>query len=223
MNIVPTARSTFHSQNFRDTHSEQKAEDSTLQPHLTLLDVHALSSGLLIACISWPNVGLCPLGYFLYAAALATSYLSYMWSRLTCKPPLKALRIYVRHFYLNFFCIIANHCLLQQGLSYTSTYILEKIKKTKLHKKDDNHHGKFLGTTSIYILGSHASLALTLVGLRPSLKREKKVSATTQLFFLTAYTYFLILIDSIWMKPVVSVGSKPPSSSMDDWCSSYRP
>src|SRR5215471_924066 len=35
--------------------------------------------------------------------------------------------------------------------------------------------------------------------------------------------YFLILMDSIWINPVVSVGSKPPSSSIEDSCSSYKP
>jgi hypothetical protein len=36
-------------------------------------------------------------------------------------------------------------------------------------------------------------------------------------------TYFLIRIDSIWTNPVVSVGSKPPNSSIDDSFSSYKP
>ena len=65
------------------------------------------------------------------------------------------------------FCIIWEPLPLQRGLFYTSTNIVE-IKKTIQYKKTDNHHGKFLGTTSIHILGSHTSLALTLVGLRPS-------------------------------------------------------
>lgn len=78
---------------------------------------------------------------------------------------------------------------------------------------------RFSNPGPIDILRLNASLALADVGLCPSI--GSKVSKC--LMKIQIQVYFLILIDSIWMKPLVSVGSNPPSSSMDDWCSSYRP
>ena len=44
---------------------------------------------------------------------------------------------------------------------------------------------------------------------------------SVSLLLLYETTYFLSRMDSIWMKPLVSVGSKPPSSSIEDSRSSY--
>lgn len=74
-------------------------------------------------------------------------------------------------------------------------------------------------TRPVYIFGLDTSLALARICLCPP---EETISIACTCWMGTT-AYFLIRILSIWMNPVVSVGSNPPSSSIDDWCSSYRP
>jgi hypothetical protein len=70
-------------------------------------------------------------------------------------------------------------------------------------------------TATVDILWLKATLAFTNVRLSPSMNvsGHRLNEGKNQ-------TDFLILIDSIWMNPVVSVGSNPPNSSMEDCCSS---
>jgi hypothetical protein len=74
-------------------------------------------------------------------------------------------------------------------------------------------------TTTIYILRLDTTLSSAYVRLRPSIANK----ASTSIHDKAVLTYFLMRMDSISMNPVVSVGSKPPNSSMDDSFSSYRP
>ena len=72
----------------------------------------------------------------------------------------------------------------------------------------------------IPILGHDIGLAFPDVSLRPpaggfSIFREASDE--------DHHAHFLMRIDSIWTKPVVSVGLNPSSSTIEDSFSSYRP
>lgn len=81
---------------------------------------------------------------------------------------------------------------------------------------------KELVAAAVYVLWLDAGKAFSGVCLAPP-KEDEKFSIARGREKSEEGTYFLSLMDSIWMKPEVSVGSKPPISSMEDSRSSYRP
>lgn len=74
---------------------------------------------------------------------------------------------------------------------------------------------KLLVAGAVHVLWLDASKAFASIGLAPP-EVDEKVSIARGREKSEAGTYFLSLMDSIWMKPEVSVGSKPPISSMED-------
>lgn len=66
------------------------------------------------------------------------------------------------------------------------------------------------------VLGLNATKTLADFSLGPSGETGQQCNIPES----GAYTHFLMRMDSMAMNPVVSVGSKPPSSSMEDCFSS---
>lgn len=97
----------------------------------------------------------------------------------------------------------------------------KKIYKMRAVLYNNKKRNLNLNLRGVHVLGRNTRLPFLDVGLRPPASRGQPLSGKTP--GEDRHAHFLMRIDSIWMKPVVSVGSNPPSSSIEDSFSSYSP
>ena len=114
----------------------------------------------------------------------------------------------------------------QAGVSFVMSWILTACRYIIRRTPEENGTEKMIGVIqstsfppyrTLLFYNDDADLNATLADVRlgPPTPRCQRYVHTTR-----DATHFLMRIDSIAMNPVVSVGSKPPSSSIEDCFSS---